>query len=563
MCRPLSFFAIWLFLLGSPSARGADAAEQAAGEPVCSEVTAEVDLSAPGLTIGDVEIHIGDIFDPNAEGENRWAYRWINKLHIESKPSVVEQLLLFRSGDAYDPRLLAESERLLRAERFFYDASIHPVRLCGDRIDIAVDVRDVWTLFASASVTRSGGVNNTRFELEDGNFLGLGKNIGIARRSNIDRTQLSAFYRDHNFLGGRTRFELWYSDNSDGSFEVFDLTRPFYALDTRRAAGLRIRLDDREDKRFLFGEQLDKFRHQQDFAEAWAGFSPGLREGSAFRLLVGGTYLRDLFTKPKEEGVLFRLPESRTLAYPWVGFEWVEDDYRRESDLDQLRRTEDLQLGRELSGRIGWSSEALGGDRDRAIFALALHDGHSWGEDKKLLLWNSYTNGRWSTEDGLENFQLGGRVSFYWRNWRENVLFVQIGADVTDNLDEEVQLLLGGDNGLRGYPLRYQLGDRRFLVTLEQRFYTPLHLFKLVHVGGAVFADVGRAWFDDPANDTRPSFFPRIGNEKMLRDVGLGLRLSSSRSGRGTVVHVDLAFPLDGDNSIDNVQYLVSTKESF
>lgn len=32
--------------------------------------------------------------------------------------------------------------------------------------------------------------------------------------------------------------------------------------------------------------------------------------------------------------------------------------------------------------------------------------------------------------------------------------------------------MLGGDNGLRGYPLRYQVGTTNALITLEERFYS-------------------------------------------------------------------------------------------
>ena len=31
---------------------------------------------------------------------------------------------------------------------------------------------------------------------------------------------------------------------------------------------------------------------------------------------------------------------------------------------------------------------------------------------------------------------------------------------------------LGGDTGLRGYPLRYQNGNQRALFTVEERLYT-------------------------------------------------------------------------------------------
>ena len=44
-------------------------------------------------------------------------------------------------------------------------------------------------------------------------------------------------------------------------------------------------------------------------------------------------------------------------------------------------------------------------------------------------------------------------------------------------------MLLGGDNGLRGYPLRYQAGTSRALLTLEERYYTGWYPFHLFYVG--------------------------------------------------------------------------------
>ena len=124
----------------------------------------------------------------------------------------------------------------------------------------------------------------------------------------------------------------------------------------------------------------------------------------------------------------------------------------------------------------------------------------------------------------------------------------------TTALDAERQLLLGGDSGLRGYPLRYQGGEGRWLLTAEQRFYTDWYPFRLVHVGGAVFFDAGRSYGRNPFGSR---------SQGVLKDAGIGLRLGNARSGLGNVVHIDLAFPLDGDSSIDSVQLLVQTKRSF
>ena len=114
--------------------------------------------------------------------------------------------------------------------------------------------------------------------------------------------------------------------------------------------------------------------------------------------------------------------------------------------------------------------------------------------------------------------------------------------------------MIGGDSGLRGYPLRYQAGEGRWLLTLEQRAFSNWFPFRLFNVGGAAFIDVGGAWGDNPwGTNTR----------KVLSDVGIGLRLGNNRSALGNVLHIDLAFPLNGDPSIDKVQLLIETRRSF
>lgn len=569
---------------GPPAVAASDSPEAdglARSRPSCP-VPDDATLEADGAVIGEIMIQVGDIFDPELPEENGRLYLLVNRLHRTTRPTVVESLLLFRSGDPYSRRLLEESERLLRGERYFYDAAIRPVSYCGNRVDLEVRVRDVWTLYVSASVSRSGGENGTRFEIEDVNVLGTGKDIALERTSNVDRTRLLARYRDRNLMGSRVHLEAAYAEADDGDLQFFELRRPFFALDTRWAAGLKARLDDRVDDHYYRGEVTGSFRHQQDFVEMSRGWSRGLRRGHALRWQLGATYLADRFSlasgppppmrrgavpRPGEEPPLvYRapagslvpralppggLPPDRTLAYPWVGFDWLEDDFAEIHDFDQLARTEDLYLGRRVGGRLGWSSELFGGDGERAVFQLSARDGGELAGG--LLLWRSAASGRYGG-DGAENLLLGGAARYYHRTFGRHLFVAEVGADWVEELDPERQLLLGGDNGLRGYPLRYQEGDRRFLVTLEQRFYTSWHVLNLVHVGAAVFADVGRAWF---------SGAPDVPGSGLLRDVGLGLRLASSRSGRGTLVHLDVAFPLDGDPSIDRVQWLITTKETF
>ena len=92
------------------------------------------------------------------------------------------------------------------------------------------------------------------------------------------------------------------------------------------------------------------------------------------------------------------------------------------------------------------------------------------------------------------------------------------------------------------------------VLTLEQRFFTNWYPFRLIRVGYAVFLDAGRVWGNDPRGT------PTLGT---LYDLGVGLRLTSPRSSGRSVIHVDLAFPLNGDPTIDDVQLIIEKKASF
>ena len=88
----------------------------------------------------------------NLDG-HKLLFHLANRLHVTTRPRVVEQKLLFDTGDPYDPRLLRETARHLRSQGYLYDASIRPIRYRDGRVDILVVTRDVWTLSLGADVT--------------------------------------------------------------------------------------------------------------------------------------------------------------------------------------------------------------------------------------------------------------------------------------------------------------------------------------------------------------------------------------------------------------------------
>lgn len=512
------------------------------------------ELEAAGAVIGSITIHNGDVFDPSLPEENRPLFRLANKLHIETKPQVVRSQLLFKEGDRYSLSTLRESERILRSNNYLFDARIAPVAYRDGVVDLEVRTRDVWTLKPAFNFGRKGGKNESSFEFEESNLLGLGKQIELSHSRDVDRDSNLIRYRDPHLLGTWNRLDVAYSSNSDGKLRKFLLDRPFYSLRTPWSAGIDLEDWNRIDSRYDLGEVVDEFRHEEQTAEVFGGWSAQLSEKWIRRLTVGLTYQRDRFETTNDPAAAAVLPLDRKLIYPFVELQLLQDAYEERRNQDQIERTEDFYAGTSLRLRVGYASESLGSDRDAILLRAEASRTFGFGDDLKHTLVLAADADTRIEHGELRNAQLTSTARYYWRFSASHLFYALLSSTVSEDLDADQQILLGGDNGLRGYPLRYQDGTARALLTLEHRVYTKYYLFRLFNVGGAVFFDMGRTWGGGNAGGA---------SQGLLKDVGLGLRLGSSRSSFGNVIHIDLAMPLDGDDGIDDLQLLVGTKRSF
>ncbi|HWJ06886.1 MAG TPA: hypothetical protein VNS57_13980 [Steroidobacteraceae bacterium] len=538
-------------MLASPGAVFGLACAAATG-PQAIPTLAE--LEQRGTRIGSIDIDVEDIFDPSRPGEDTAPYRWANDLHLRTRDSAIRSQLLFREDEPFSQQKIAETERLLRGRRYLYDAWIEPTcyHEAEQTVDLSVRVRDVWSLTPGFSFNRKGGTNRVGFELEDQDFLGRGELVSLSWGSNVDRDTLLALYEDPQILGTWWQGRVAYADSSDGSLAELAVGRPFYSLDTRWSAGSRLVAGERVDSRYEQGHVLDAFTESTDRFELHGGRSRGLQDGWARRWLAGVRYEDSRFSQAPGETLAAPLPEDRKLVYPWVGLEWIEDDFVTAHNQDQLARTEDLQFGRSLRAELGLASPAWGADRTAAMARLHGNAGKRFGDAKSLFV-TADLGGRVET-GGVRDTLLQAEARYYQRQTPHALFFASARGAVAEHPDLDHQLLLGGDNGLRGYPLRYQSGTASALVTFEERFYTDWYPFHLFNIGAAAFADAGRTWGQNVA-----------GQEPLglLSDVGIGLRIGNARSGLGNVLHIDLAVPLSRQPGIDSVQFLIETRRSF
>lgn len=511
------------------------------------------ELEARHAVIGEIRVFTGDIFDLEDPQENNQLFRLTNKLHITTRPAVIRRSLLFKTGDPVSARVIEETERLLRANRYLYDVDIIPLKYHDNIVDIDVMTRDTWTLDLTGKYSRSGGTNATQWGIKDSNFLGTGTNFALSQVSDVDRRGSEFAIGYLQAFDGWTALEYFRGRYTDGSRNTASVTRPFYALDTRWAAGARWDDWDRVDSIYNAGDVASKYRHRSKMAEAFGGWSRGLVNGWAQRWSAGFTQQDDTYGIEPDEVAPAVLPIDHSARGPFVRHEVVEDRYVRFRNRDQIARPEFVDMGFVSRLQVTRSLEAWGASRTAWLYTLTMSRGFAlpWGHD--IFADGSAQRMLASTGEPLD--QGGLRLRYYGPQTSRAAFYALVSADrQAGGGGAPDELLLGGDNGLRGYPLRYQSGTRRALFTVEERYYTDWYPFRLARVGGAVFYDVGRAWGGVNVNAS---------NGGWLNDAGVGLRMSFDRASFGNVLHADIAMPLDRTPSIKSVQFLVKTQLTF
>ena len=517
-----------------------------------SPVPSFAELEAAGATIGTIRIVNDDIFDLSNPKENNALFRLANKLHIQTRPGVIERSLLLKPGEPLSVRLIDETERLLRANRFLYDVRLRPTAYHDGVPDIEVHTRDTWSLDPGVSFSRSGGSNTSSISLREYNLLGTGVALSYGRTNNVDRSgnELQLQY-DHAF-DGWTALSYSRTSNNDGKREAASVLRPFYALDARWAAGASVSKDDRIDSLYAAGAISSQYRLREDLAEVFGGWSQGLIDGWTQRYSLGLSSRDDAYRLDPGRIAPAQLPADQKLVAPFVRYEVIEDRFQKLTNRNQMGRPEFFAFGFASTLQLGRALRSLGSNENAWLYSGTVSDGFSPVPGQDLLVKASFS-GQYGAA-GVRRQGLGGSARYYLQLNEHWLLYGSLAADALKNPDPSDLLTLGGDSGLRGYPLRYQSGERRALFTLEARVYTDPYLFQLFRIGGAAFYDVGRAWGGANQNLLNPGW---------LGNVGFGLRIFSVRAAFGNVLHLDVATPLNRDPNIKSTQFLVKTRASF
>jgi hypothetical protein len=432
-----------------------------------------------------------------------------NKLHTDTKESVIRNNLFIREGKPLNPYRVADNERTIRNLDFILDARIFvkPISKNSDSVDLLVVTRDVFSLGGSASADLPG---KYRARIRDINIAGLGQYIQVGQIYEQRRTPRYAyegFYQITNIKGsfidaaaGYTKLNRGISVGNENERSLyFKLSRALYQPFARFAGAVEF---SDNLSRNVYSEPDSTFsKYHYRIQDYWIGYSMGhkrlpknLKENRnrtfialrSFKqhFLDGATNI-DL-TEPDRFAYRDRLSILAQLTF------FRQDFYKTQYVLG-FGRTEDVPHGYRISFTTGWERE-LQSKRPYLGSELNYNKVIPTGA---ILTFNLKLASFWKgshTEDGLFSFDFTNYSKMI--KIRRLIIRTQFesGYAILFNQNVKRGIDIRDLNGIAGFLTDSLVGLQRFTIAQEATIYTPWKLlgFRMAPTGRVELALIQR-----------------------------------------------------------------------
>lgn len=529
---------------------------------------------------------IFDTSDPSLDERFRWAYSLANRLHVRTRREFIGRELLFGLGDCYDPVLLTESGRLLRAYDFIAHADVYGVRQSGGGWHVVVDTEDEWSTQVEVEfdVDRSA-IEFEEVELREKNLLGTGQSIEFFYRTmeatlayglRYETPQLFRSRWDLAVAGGKTR--AGYVVHQEVSYpflgetgtwamrewfhhrdRFFDYVLPRgHEICPADGPNCRILIPVRQRGFQIAG--LRRFGRRGNLTVVGGGLSvQRLRylgdPTVAITLVRGSDYAgREPVSAVLREPALRLTEELRNVRGVLLlgkrNITWHE-----RTGLDSFEGQEDVRVGAEIEVAVARALPGLRTDNDMYIVA----DFYAAAGPPHLFLASRLRadarRDYAATVDGPEWKDVLGEAELmlYVRPDALQGHTILLRGAATGGWNPRVpfQLTLGGEQALRGWSDEAFPGGRRLVLTVEDRWHHDWIFPDLADIGTSLFADAGRIW---------PGEAPYGIDSGWRGTIGAGLRVNFPAGGINTF-RIDTAFPVGPDAQLGDFRLLIGVGE--
>jgi len=433
-----------------------------------------------GKIIRNITIETLDPFGFSVTDEKKLPKRKLekfgNSVHLKTKEVTIRNIILFRKHDKLDAKLLLESERLIRSQRYIREVKIVPVDIPKnkDSIDIKIRVLDSWTLIPTGSLSST----ESSVKLTERNILGFGHLISGNIKNRFDTRERAVYaqYSINNIKDTYFRFDLDYANefNNDSKRSI-NINRPFYSVIAKNAGGFYFENSLRTEQ-FPVLDTISLQNVSYDFQEYWYGRAFKINSKSNperyfTNLILALTYNQKVFGRMPEA----TLDPSNYFSNEknWIGMIGVsKQKFYQDTFVFNYNITEDIPYGENIALIIGHQEK---NSNSRMYTGLSVSYGkkYSFGYASGFAEWGSFYDAGFTEQT---TFRLG--LNYFsplinLGSWRFRQ-FIKPTYVWGNNRDESFKdrLIFFEEDGLPGFNSRLN-GTQKWTLSFQTQSYIP------------------------------------------------------------------------------------------
>ncbi len=474
-----------------------------------------------GKTIGRIDLFQPEVFgkryDDSLSVFSENLTNIVNRLHINTRKSIIYNNLLFHTGDTVDAFELADNEIILRKLPYIGEAKIivSPSLTDTNVVDITVIAKDVWSAGAEMMINDP---TKGFIDIFDKNLLGFGhlqeNRIYFDTKSNPS-WGYEGLYRINNFRSSFVNTRIGFYSFGYDQHWLFQAQRDFITPETRYAGGLSLingqKIIEQDD---TINQPHSKITSST--IDVWAG-----RSFKIFRINLPGTSRPQVVAKMRftqlhhgERPLVAPDSNLQYLNYNRFLFSlgYRQQRYIQNNYILKFGPTEDFTSGLSVEYTGGYQEDDLGSQWYSALAAEGAHFINAAGYfslHSSLSAWMAEKQTHQViTQTGIQYFS-----PLIYLGTSKLRLFGQCRYTHGKKLNKDERLTINNYSGIRDFTADSLYGKKRFTFRFENVIFPKLYIYGF---GTAVFV-----FYDGAFLSSQTLFLP----ENYYSAIGFGLRI--------------------------------------
>lgn len=446
-------------------------------------------LKYRGRTIRSVEIFplgFNQNLDDTTIVKQNLAIRVANRLHKNTRTSIIRNYLFFKAGDKFLPLLVSDNESFLRNQPFLQDALIVVVDDDNnkDSVDIVVLTRDVFSIGGRINAN----TRRVRSELREENLGGSGSEISISGIYDKDRkpqTGVGVEFILRNiygtFLNWTAGFSTFKSAFNSGRYEenvsYTRLEKPLVNRYSQWTGALELSYNKTANAYISDSLYSSGFQYKYSSIDAWAGYNIGYKakkgrdSDKRLRHFVAARSFYNKFDKvPMKYDSIYNY-DYANLNGVLFAYNLYRQNFYRTNYIYAFGRNEDIPTGLSASLIAGWTNKE---DYRRPYYGFEF-EGNRFSKkgifsSYKFRIGGYFRKGKFEDVNfltGVDYFTRLRKIATRWRN--RNFISFSFTRQLNTSLNNP--LFLRSDFGLPYFRSGVIESDERTTLKFETDFY--------------------------------------------------------------------------------------------